>query len=119
MKSHFNFDPAPSVAERAKRRPPFERMTKAKAMIVHISGAVRSHLDALSKAVDPDPKLACAVEVDAASRIAASLKADVADIDRWIAQYTEALSEQVGGQKIECKQKRSAKYETENAEDEA
>lgn len=119
MKSHFNFDPAPSVAERAKRRPPFERMTRAKAMIVHISGAVRSHLDALSKAVDPDPKLACAVEVDAASRIAASLKADVADIERWIAQYTEALSEQVGGQKIECKQKRSAKYETENAEDEA
>lgn len=97
MVNHFNYSPAPSVMERSKRRPPLDRMLEAKGALTHIDGTFRNRLDRLAQAVNPDPKLSCAIEVDAASRIVAQLRSDVTEIEHWIAQYTEALSEQTTG----------------------
>ena len=105
MVNHFNFSPAPSVAERAKRRPPFDRMTEAKGKLALIGGTIRGQLDRLDAAVQPQSKFATAVEVDAAARVAQEIRRSLGDVDHWLAQYTDALSEQVGGQKAERKLK--------------
>ena len=99
MVNHFNFSPAPSVAERSKRRPPFARMTEAKGKLALIGGTIRGQIDRLDAAVQPQSKFAAAVEVDAAARVAQELRRSLGDVDHWLAQYTDALSEQVGGQR--------------------
>lgn len=99
MVNLFNYAPSPSVMERSKRRPQLERMLEAKGALTHIDGTFRNRLDQLAQAVDPDPKLSCAIEVDAASRIVEQLKADLAEAEHWIRQYTVALSEMATGGK--------------------
>ncbi len=93
MVNHFNFDPAPSVAERAKKKPPFARMTQAKASIEHTIGSVISNLGKLDLSLKSDKKHSAAVDVLAAERALKLVKADIADLERWINQYTSALSE--------------------------
>lgn len=95
MVTSFNYDIAPSIAERARKPSPFVRMTTSKAKIEHMIGSVRSHLDRLNKTLHADANHAAAFEVLAALRVLRSLKADVAEIERNVDQYTEALSEQV------------------------
>ena len=98
MVYRFNYDPAPSVAERSKRRPPFARMTEAKGKLALLGGTIRGQIDRLDAAVQPQSKFAAAIEVDAAVRVAQELRRSLGDVDHWLAQYTDALSEQVGGQ---------------------
>lgn len=99
MVRSFNYDPAPSVAERSKRRPPFARMTEAKGKLALLGGTIRGQLDRLDAAVQSKSQYAAAVEVDAAARVAQELRRSLGDVDHWLKQYTDALSETVCTQK--------------------
>lgn len=99
MVYRFNYDPAPSIAERAKRRPPFARMTEAKGKLALIGGTIRGQIDRLDAAVQPKSQYAAAVEVDAAARVAQEIRRSLGDVDHWLKQYTAALSETVCTQK--------------------
>ena len=99
MVYRFNYDLAPSIAERAKRRPPFARMTEAKGKLALIGGTIRGQIDRLDAAVQPKSQYAAAVEVDAAMRVALELRRSLGDVDHWLKQYTDALSETVCTQK--------------------
>ena len=99
MVYRFNYDPAPSIAERAKRRPPFARMTEAKGKLALIGGTIRGQIDRLDAAVQPKSQYAAAVEVDVAARVAQEIRRSLGDVDHWLKQYTDAPSETVCTQK--------------------
>lgn len=95
MVTSFNYDIAPSIAERARKPSPFARMTESKARIEHTIGSVIANLRKFDRTLHKDTRHAAAVDVLAALRALRLVKADISEIERSLDQYTKALSEQV------------------------